>query len=158
MIDPVLTTLMAKPAGWQRYQRWPGALLLALGLWSMLVGREPAALVFVLVGFWGTAEFWRGVRVTGDRMIAQGRLRRITVPLADILQVGQSPGRTVWVQAKGRPTIVLHMAETRVDVPGSLADIRDRLRELAEEAGATLDPPLEDLQHPPRPATPFFGW
>jgi len=157
-MDPDLTTLIAKPRPWQRVQRWPGAFLLALGLWSALVGREPAGLAFVAVGFWGTAEFWRGVRVSGDRMIAQGRLRRITVPLADFLQVGQSPSRTVWVQAKGVRTLALHMAESRVDVEGSLGDIRDRLRELAEEAGATLDPPLETLQHPPRPATPFFGW
>ena len=153
-----LTTLIAKPRAWQRIQRWPGAFLLVAGLWSTLVGREPAGLAFVAVGFWGTAEFWRGLRVTGDQMIAQGRLRRFTVPLADFLQVGQSPGRTVWVQAKGVRTLALHMAESRVDAEGSLVDIHDRLRELAEEAGASLDTPLEALQHPPRPATPFFGW
>ena len=158
MSDTELTTLIARARGWQRHQRWPGALLLAVGLWSTLVGREPAGLAFVAVGFWGTAEFWRGLRVTGDRMIARGRLRQVTVPLADVLQVGQSPSRTVWVQARGRRTLVLHMAETRIDVAGSLDDIRDRLRELAEAAGASLDPPLEGLHHPPRPATPFFGW
>lgn len=152
-----LTTLIARPRGWQRTQRWPGALLLAIGLWAGFTG-EPAALAFIAIGFWGTAEFWRGVRVTGDRLIAQGRLRRRTIPLADFLQVGQSPSRTVWVQARGMRTVVLHMAETRVDEPGTLVEIHDRLRELAAEAGATLDPPLEAPQHPPRPATPFFGW
>lgn len=153
-----LTTLIARPRAWQRTQRWPGVLLLAIGLWAGLVGGEPAALAFIAVGFWGTAEFWRGIRVTGDRLIAQGRLRRRTIPLADILQVGQSPSRTVWVQARGMRTVVLHMAEKRIDEPGSLVEIHDRLRELADEAGATLDPPLEGPLHPPRPATPFFGW
>ena len=158
MSDPELTTLIAKPRSWQRIQRWPSVLLLALGIWATLFGSEPAGLAFVAIGFWGTAEFWRGMRVTGDRMIAQGRVRRITVPLADFLQVGLSAGRTVWVQARGRRTLVLHMAERRVDAEGSLVDIHDRLRELAEEAGASLDPPLEGLHRPPRPATPFFGW
>lgn len=158
MSDTELTTLVAKPRSWQRIQRWPGVFLLAIGLWSGLVGQEPAALAFVGIGFWGTAELWRGIRVTGDRLVAQGRLRRRTVPLADILQVSQSPSRTVWVQARGMRTVVLHMAETRIDRPGSLPEIADRLRELAAEAGAPLDPPLENPQHPPRPATPFFGW
>ena len=158
MSDTELTTLIARPRAWQRIQRWPGVFLLGLGLWSGLFGSEPGALFFIAVGFWGTAEFWRGIRVTGDRLIAQGRLRRRTVALADVLQVGQSPSRTVWVQARGTRTLVLHMAETRIDEPGLLPEIHDRLRELAEEAGATLDPPLEAPQHPPRPATPFFGW
>lgn len=158
MSDTVLTTLVAKPRAWQRIQRWPGAFLLAVGLWSGLFGQEPAALALIAVGFWGSAEFWRGIRVTGGRLIAQGRLRRRTLPLADILQVGQSPSRTVWVQVRGRRTVVLHMAETRIDAPGSLSEIADRLRELAEKAGATLDPPLAAPQHPPRPATPLFGW
>lgn len=157
-MDSELTTLIAKPPAWQRLQRWPGVVLLALGLWAGMVGREPGALAFIAVGFWGTSEFWRGIRVTGDTLIAQGRLQRRRIPLADVLQVGQSPSRTVWVQAKGTRTVVLHMAETRTDVPGSLIDIHDRLRELATAAGATLDPPIEARQRPPRPATPFFGW
>lgn len=157
-MDAELTTLIAKPRAWQRIQRWPGAFLLGIGLWSGIVGAEPAALAFVAVGFWGTAEFWRGLRVTGDRLIAQGRLRRRTIELADLLQVGQSPSRTVWVQSRGRRTVALHMAETRTDAPGSLSDIHDRLRELAEAAGAALDPPLDGPHQPPRPATPFFGW
>ena len=152
-----LTTLIAQPRAWQRVQRWPGALLLAVGLGSSLFGQEPVSLAFAAIGFWGTAEFWRGMRVTGDRLVAQGRVRRRTIPLAEILQVGQSPSRTVWVQARGMRTVVLHMAEVRVDVPGSLPEIHDRLRELAVEAGATHDPPLDAPQHPPRPATPFIG-
>jgi len=156
--DTELTTLIAKPRSWQRVQRWPSALLLAIGIWGTLYSREPAGLVFVALGFWGTAEFWRGVRVTGDRMIAQGRVRRVVVPLADFLQVGLSPSRTVWVQARGRRTLVLNMAERRVDGEGSLVDIHDRLRELADAAGAPLDPPLVGLHRPPRPAMSFFGW
>lgn len=158
MSDTGLTTLIARPRAWQRMQRWPGALLLGIGLWSGLWSQEPGGLAFAGIGFWGTAEFWRGIRVTGDRLIAQGRLRRRTIPLAEILQVGQSPSRTVWVQARGMRTIVLHMAESRIDAPGSLPEIHDRLRELAAEAGAALDPPLETPAHPPRPTTPFFGW
>lgn len=157
-MDTELTTLIAKPRSWQRVQRWPSALLLALGIGATLFSREPAGLVFVALGYWGTAEFWRGVRVTGDRMVAQGRVRRITVPLSDFLQVGLSPSRTVWVQARGRRTLVLNMAERRVDTEGSLVDIHDRLRELAEDAGASLDPPLDGLHRPPRPAMWFFGW
>jgi len=156
--DTELTTLIAKPRTWQRVQRWPSVLLLAIGIWATLFSREPAGLVFVALGYWGTAEFWRGVHVTGDRMVAQGRVRRITVPLADFLQVGLSPSRTVWVQSRGRRTVMLNMAERRVDAEGSLVDIHDRLRELAEAAGATLDPPLDGLHRAPRPATVFFGW
>lgn len=157
-MDTELTTLIARPRAWQRMLRWPGALLMAAGLWSTLVEGEPGGLAFLAVGFWGTAEFWRGIRVTGDTLIAQGRLQRRRVPLADVLQIGQSPSRTVWVQAKGTRTLALHMAETRTDVRGSLDDIHDRLRELATAAGATLDPPLEAHRNPPRPTTPFFGW
>ena len=158
MIDPELTTLIAKPRAWQRWQRWPALVLLAAGLWSAVFGLEPAGLAFIAIGVWGTAEFWRGIRVTGDRLIAQGRLTRRVVPLPAILQVGYSTSQTVWVQARGMRTIALHMAETRTDVPGSLSDIHDRLRELAEGAGAALDPPLHEPQHPPKPSTPFFGW
>lgn len=158
MIDPELTTLIAKPRRWQRVQRWPGVLLLGAGLWSVVFGLEIVSLGFIAVGFWGTAEFWRGIRVTGDRLIAQGRASRRTVPLAEILQVGSSPSKAVWVQAKGRRTLVLHMAEVRPGMPGSIVDIRDRLRELAEEAGADLDAAPEGPQRAPRPATPFFGW
>lgn len=157
-MDDELTTLIARPAAWQRVQRWPSAFLLALGAWSMVFGFEPAGLLVAVVGLWGTAEFWRGIRVTGDRMIAQGRIRRHTVPLVEILQVGVSPARTVWVQARGRRTLVLHMAESRTDEQGNVHDVQERLRELATAAGATLDPPLDDLTHPPRPSTPFFGW
>ncbi len=158
MIDPELTTLIARPRAWQRWQRWPGVVLLGAGLWSAVYGLDPAGLAFIAVGLWGTSEFWRGIRVTGDRLIAQGRFTRRVVPLAEILQVGQSPSQTVWVQARGRRTIALHQAETRTDVPGSLPEIHDRLRELAEEAGAALDPPLLEPRHPPKPSTPLFGW
>ena len=158
-MDAELTTLIARPSAWQRAQRWPGALLLGVGLWSMAYGFEPAALLFIAVGVWGISEFWRGIRVSGDRLIAQGRVWRRTVPLIEFRQVGTSPSRTVWVQARGRRTIVLHMAETRTDVTGgSVVDIAERLRELAQEAGATLDPPLDGPTRPPRPSTPFFGW
>lgn len=156
-LEPGLTTLMARAPRWQRVQRWPALLLLVAGLWSFVFGFEPVALLFVLVGFWGTAEFWRGIRVTGDTLVAQGRLQRRTVPLADVLQVGQSPWRSLWVQAKGRRTLVLRMAESRVDDEGGLVEIEERLRELATAAGASLDPPLAERTPPPRPRTPFFG-
>jgi hypothetical protein len=157
-LEPGLTTLIARAPAWQRAQRWPGLLLLAAGLWSFVFGVEPGALLFVAVGFWGTAEFWRGLRVTGDTLVAQGRVVRKKLPLADVLQVGITPGRVVWVQSKGRRTLVLRMAETRVDQPGSHVVIEQRLRELAEAAGATLDGPFEERLPAPRPRTPFFGW
>ena len=157
-MDAELTTLIARPRTWQRTQRWPGVLLLAVGVYSLVFGLEPASLAFVAVGFWGTAEFWRGIRVTGDTLVAQGRITRRRIPLAEILQVGTSPSRTVWVQSRGRRTVVLHMAESRVDEPGTIVDIEERLRELATRAGATLDEPLEERRRPPRPSTPFFGW
>lgn len=157
-MDEQLTTLIARPRRWQRMQRWPGAFLLAIGLWSFLFAFEPAALLFVAIGFWGTAEFWRGIRVTGDRLFAQGRVLRKTVPLVDIVQVGISRSRTVWVRARGRRTLVLHMAEVRTDQDGTIADIEARLREVAAVAGATLEPELDELTRPPRPSTPFFGW
>ena len=50
------------------------------------------------------------------------------------------------------------MAETRLDRPGSAADIAAALREQAEQAGADLEPAPEQPSDPPRPATPFFGW
>lgn len=157
-MDDELTTLIAKPRGFSRVQRWPGAVLLALGLWSFVFGFEPSSLVFVAVGFWGTAEFWRGLRVTGDRLIAQGRVSRRTLPLAEVRQVGWSPSRTIWVQPRKGRTLLLHMAESRIDQPGRELEIIERLRELATGAGAELGPELDDAQRPPRPTTPFFGW
>ncbi len=157
-LEPGLTTLIARAPRWQRVQRWPGLLLLGAGLWSLTFGLEPAALPVLLIGFWATAEFWRGARVTGDTLVAQGRLMRRTVPLADVLQVGVSSARVVWVQAKGRRTLVLRMAESRVDQKGGFVDIAERLRELAEQAGASLDAPLEERAPAPRPRTPLFGW
>ncbi len=156
-LEPGLTTLVARAPAWQRVQRWPAALLLLAGLWSLVFGVEPVALLFVVVGFWGTAEFWRGLRVTGDQVVAQGRFVRRTVPLDEVLQVGQSPARSLWLQSKGRRTLVLRMAEVRADEKGGLADIQARLLELAAAAGATLDEPLEERTRPPRPRTPLFG-
>jgi hypothetical protein len=157
-METELTTLIAKPRGWQRWTRWPGAAMVAVGLWSLAYDWEPAALVLVAVGLWCTAEFWRGVRVTGDTLIAQGRVVRRTLPLTEFRQVGVGPMGAPWVQPREGTTLVLHMAETRIDERGSVADIHDRLRELAAEAGADLEPPLEDEQRPPRPSTPFYGW
>ena len=90
-------------------------------------------------------------------VVAQGRMVRKRVPLVDVLQVGQSPGRTLWLQAKGRRTLVLRMAETRIDEKGGLPEIQQRLRDLAAAAGATLDEPLEERVPAPRPRTPLFG-
>lgn len=157
-LEPGVTTLIARAPAWQRVQRWPGLLLLVAGLWSFAFGVEPAALLFVAVGFWGTAEFWRGVTVTGDVLTARGRLSQRRLPLADVLRTGITPGRTLWVQARGRRTLVLRMAEVRVDQPGGVVDVEERLRELARRAGAGLDAPLEDRVAPPRPRTPLFGW
>ena len=156
-MDTELTTLMAHARGWQRMQRWPGLVILLVGLWSLLY-LEPWGLVFVLVGFWGTAEFWRGVRVTGDVLRAQGRITRRLLPLDRIRQVALAPGRTLWVRPSDGRTVLLPMAEVRVDREGSVEDVRDRLRELATEAGADLEPRLEAPQQPPRPATLVFGW
>lgn len=158
MSEPELTTLIAGPKRWQRVQRWPGALLLAVGLWSLQYGLEPVALATVAVGFWGVAEFWRGARVTGAVLVARGRVSWRTVPLAGVRQVGHTSTGTAWVRpARGR-TLVLQMAETRLDQPGSAADIAAALREQAEQAGADLEPAPEQPSDPPRPATPFFGW
>lgn len=156
-MDTELTMLIARGRGWQRLQRWPGVVILAAGLWSVLFG-ELWGLAFVAVGFWGTAENWRGVRVTGDRLVAQGRVSRRTIPLDRIRQVALDPSRTLWVQPVHGRTVQLPMAEQRVDREGGVEDIRDRLRELAREAGADLLPLPEDPQRPPRPTTPFFGW
>ncbi len=156
-LEPGLTTLIARAPAWQRLQRWPALLLLLAGLWSLVFGFEPVALLFVAVGFWGAAEFWRGLRVTGDTLVAQGRLVRKRVPLAEVLQVGQSPASALWLQSKGRRTLVLRMAEVRLDEKGGLVEIQERLRELAAAAGATLDEPLHERTAPPRPRTPFFG-
>jgi hypothetical protein len=156
-VDTELTTLMAQSRGWQQLQRWPGACLLGVGLWS-LVFADPWGFALVAVGFWGTAEFWRGVRVTGDTFYAQGRISRRTLPLDRIRQVGIGSARTLWVQPVSGRTLVLPMAETRVDKPGSVEDVHDRLRELAEQAGADLAPAEAERRHPPRPATLFFGW
>ena len=157
-MDEQITTLIAKPPTWQRVQRWPAAFLLALGLVSFASGLEPVSLLFAAVGLWGTAEFWRGIRVTGDTLVAQGRLVRKRVPLAEVLAIGSSRARTVWVQSRGRRTLVLNMAETRIDQPGNVRDIQERLRELAVAAGASLDEPADGPTNPPKPATPFFGW
>jgi hypothetical protein len=157
-METELTTLIAKPRGWQRWSRWPGVLMVAAGLWSLTFEREAGVLLLVAFGLWCTAEFWRGARVTGDTLIAQGRLVRRTLPLAEIRQVGVGPMGAPWVQPREGMTLVLHMAETRIDQPGSVPEIHDRLRELAEEAGADLEPALDDEARPPRPSTPFFGW
>ena len=157
-METELTTLIAKPRGWQRWSRWPGVVMAAAGLWSLAFDWEPGVLILVALGLWCTAEFWRGVRVTGDTLIAQGRFVRRTLPLAEIRQVGVGPMGAPWVQPREGTTLVLHMAETRIDQPGSVPEIHHRLRELAEEAGADLEPALDGKERPPRPSTPFFGW
>jgi hypothetical protein len=157
-MDSELTTLIAKPRAWQRWMRWPGVIILVLGLWSLAFEREPAALAFVAVGFWGASELWRGLRVTGGTLLAQGRVSRRTLPLVDIVQVGHGPMGAAWVQPRAGRTLVLHMAEVRTDQPGRVPEIAARLRELAERAGADLAPAAEGEVSPPRPATPLFGW
>ncbi len=156
MAEAELTTLMARPRGWQRAQRWPGLLLLLAGLWSLRFGIEPVALAVILVGFWCTAEFWRGLRVTGATLVAQGRLSRRTLPLSEVRAVGLTSGRTVWVRPRSGRTLVLPMAETRVDRPGAPREISEALIEQAAAAGAELEPP--QASRPPRPSTPVFGW
>ena len=158
MDEPVLTTLIAGPRGWQRVQRWPGAVLLAAGLWSFRFGLDPVALGSVTVGFWGVAEFWRGIRVTGGVLVARGRLSWRTLPLAEVRQVGHTSDGTPWVRPRHGRTLVLQMAERRVDRPGSGPEIAAALREQAEQAGADLEPGPEAATGPPRPATPVFGW
>jgi hypothetical protein len=157
-MDAELTTLIAKSRAWQRWSRWPGVALLVVGLWSLVYGFEPLVLVVVAVGLWGTSEIWRGVRVTGDTLMAQGRVSRRNIPLAEIAQVGRARFGGVWVQPRGGRTLVLHQAELRMDQPGTIPDIEARLRELAAEAGADLGPELDEPTPPPKPATPFFGW
>lgn len=157
MIDEELTSLIARPRRWQRAQRWPGALILAAGVWG-LAFLQVEALLFVVVGFWGTAEFWREARVTGDRLIAQGRVSRRTLRLAAIRQVWLAPGRDVWVQPVEGKTLVLNMAEVRTDAPGDAVAVCERIRELAAAAGADLEPPPEAWIKPPPPATVVFGW
>ena len=158
MSEAELTTLIAGPKGWQRVQRWPGALLLAAGLWSLRYDLEPVALATIAVGFWGTAEFWRGARVTGAVLLARGRLSWRTLPLAEVRQVGHTATGTAWVRPVRGRTLVLQMAETRLDRPGSGPEIAAALREQAEQAGADLETTLQEQADPPRPATPFFGW
>lgn len=158
MAEAELTTLMARPRSWQRVQQWPGLLLLLAGLWSLRFDVHPVALGAIVVGFWCTAEFWRGLRVTGATLVAQGRMSRRTLPLSEVRQVGLASERTVWVQPRSGRTLVLPMAETRVDRPGTPRDIADALREQAAAAGAELDPEPDDHRRPPRPSTPVFGW
>lgn len=156
-MDTELTTLIVRPRGWQRLQRWPGVLILGLGVWSLLYG-ELWGLAFLALGLWGTSEIWRGIRVTGDILYMQGRVLRRTLPLSRIRQVGIAPSRMLWVQPVEGRTLTLSMAEVRTDRPGSLVDAQERLRELATAAGADLEPPLEEPTKPPRPTTTFFGW
>ena len=156
-MEQELTTLIARARGWQRAQRYPGLLILLAGLWALMFG-DLWGLAFIPIGFWGAAEFWRGIRVTGDTLYAQGRLTWRTLPLGQIRQVGVTPSRTIWVQPVAGRTLVLPMAEKRTDREGSVQDLHDRLRELAGQAGADLEPELEERREPPRPATPFFGW
>jgi hypothetical protein len=156
-VDTELTTLIARPRGWQRLQRWPGMLILVVGVWSLLFG-EVWGLAFAALGLWGTSEIWRGIRVTGDTLYMQGRVLRRTLPLTRIRQVGVGRSRNLWVQPTEGRTLLLHMAETRTDRTGSINDVHDRLRELAAGAGADLAPALDEPTKPPRPTTPFFGW
>jgi hypothetical protein len=158
MSAPAVTTLIAGPRLWQRAQRWPGALLLVAGLWSLVYGVEPVALAFVAVGFWLTAEFWRGLRVTGDVLVAQGRLTRRRLPLSEVRQVGHTRAGTAWVRPREGRTLVLAMAEKRIDQPGSAGSVRIALREQAAAAGADLEPEPAGPGRPPRPATVVFGW
>lgn len=156
--EPALTTLVARPRRWQRVQRWPGALLLVAGLWSLRFGLDPVALASVAVGFWGVAEFWRGIRVTDATLVAQGRVSRRVLPLAEVRQVGATSTGTVWVRPRAGRTLVLPMAESRTDRPGGTREIGEALREQAVQAGAELEPVQDGATAPPRPSTPFFGW
>jgi hypothetical protein len=155
-VDPELTTLIARPSGWQRAQRGPGLVIAGVGVWALFYG-QLLGLAMLAVGFWWVAEFWRGIRVTGDTLHMQGRVLRRSLPLAEIRQLGIA-SRTLWVRPATGRTLVLHMVDVRTDTRGSLDDVHDRLRELAEQAGAELEPLLTERTPPPRPRTPFFGW
>lgn len=156
-MDEELTTLIARPSPWQRWQRGPGVAITVIGVWALLYG-DLFGLALIALGGWGVSEFWRGIRVTGDTLYVQGRVSRRTMPVADIRQVGIAPSRTLWLTPRSGRTLVLRMVDTRTDRKGSLDDVHDRLRELAEAAGADLEPVLEERTHPPRPRTPFLGW
>lgn len=153
-----VTTLAAGPRGWQRAQRWPAVLLLVAGLWSLRFGVEPVALAAMAVGLWGLGEFWRGIRVTDGVLVAQGRVSRRRLPLVEVDEVGHTSTGTPWVRPREGRTLVLQMAEKRLDQPGKGPEIAAALREQAVQAGADLGPAAGGPGPPPRPSTPVFGW
>ena len=91
-------------------------------------------------------------------LVARGRLSWRVMPLAEVRQVGHTAARVAWVRPVHGRTLVLQMAEARLDQPGAGREIAAALREQAGQAGARLEPALEDASEPPRPATPVFGW
>ena len=129
-------------------QRWPGALLLAAGLWSLRYGLEPVALATVAVGFWGVAEFWRGARVTGGVLVARGRVSWRTLPLAEVRQVGHTSTGTAWVRPAAAGRSCSRWPRPGSTSPGPDAEIAAALREQAEQAGADLEPAPEAADRP----------
>jgi hypothetical protein len=126
-----------------------GSILTAMGAWGLLVEHKPVALVFLLPGLYALSSFRRSVRVSGERLVARGRLGSREVPLRDLTQVALSTTGFPWVDTgAGRPFHLRMVREGRSDRNPTATEFVRRVRGLATEAGARLEP------EPERPTSP----
>lgn len=153
-------TLVGRPH-WS--ERWAflagGALLLLVGIASVVWKQNPWGLVFLAVGAATLLELRRSVVVRDGELRAQGRLVRRTVPLSSLQQVAVSPMTEVWVQPGGERPFYLHMVNRLAtgSAPG-VWEFPQRLRELATADGARLDAWEPDATvAPPKEIRPVFS-
>lgn len=134
-----------------------GTIFTAMGAWGLLVEQKPVALVFLLPGLYALSGFRRTARVSSDRLVAQGRLARREVALRDLTQVALSTTGYPWVDSTdGRPFRLMMVREGRSDRNPTATEFVRRVRVLAADAGARLEPEPE-APTSPAGAHPWFS-
>lgn len=134
-----------------------GALIGAVGVGVLLNG-NPLGAVLAVLGLYGLSECWRRVTVSGNRLVAQGRLTRRDAELSALGGIGVSPSADVWVAPRNDRAFYLRMVG---DEDGSSPGVRefvDQLRERAVAAGALLENgESEQAAHAPHITSPWFS-
>ena len=136
-----------------------GSIFVAIGVGRLVVG-DPIGLVALAGGLFLLADLWRKVTVTGDRLVAQGRVTRRSVDLSGLEAVGLSMSAKPWVAPRDGQAFSLRMVSDirgEQSLPDSLG-FAEQLRARALAAGATLErEPEGPTSQPPKGAAPFFS-
>lgn len=129
-----------------------GALVLARGnSWGLLL---------LPLGLYTSADLWRRVTVTRNRLVAQGRLGRRSVELTHLVALGVSPMARLWVSPRDGRAFYLPMVSDLKGDPDNpdVWTFADLLRDRAVAAGAALEPDSrEETRRPPVGTADFFG-